>query len=142
MNKLTLTAGALLTALFPKSQKAISEGLSTEDFNAFSAELVEVGTRINSQTEGNEKMKTDFDAATKRADEADAKVKSLTDTQKDLQGKLQAAEADRDKYKEHYDEQANAGKISPKEDANSRKEGGTNPNDPNALALKAWKASH
>lgn len=142
MNKLTLTAGALLTALFPKSQKAISEGLSTEDFNAFSAELVEVGTRINSQTDGNEKMKADFDAATKRADEADAKVKSLTDTQKDLQGKLQTAEADRDKYKEHYDEQVNAGKISPKEDANSRKEGGTNPNDPSALALKAWKASH
>lgn len=142
MNKLTLAAGALLTALFPKSQKAISEGLSTEDFNAFSGELVEVGTRINSQTEGNEKLKADFDAAVKRADEAEAKVTTLTESQKDLQGKLQSAEADRDKYKEHYDAQVNAGKINPNEDANSRKEGATNPNDPSALALKAWKASH
>lgn len=145
MNKLTLTATALLTALFPKSQKAVSEGLSTEDFNAFGGELVEVGTRINAQTDGNEKLKADYDAAVKRADEADAALK-LAQTQAQtqvttLQAQLTKAEADRDTYKGHYDAAAAAGKKFPKEDANSRK-AELPANDPTQAALNAWKQAN
>lgn len=141
MNKLTLTATALLTALFPKSQKAVSEGLSTEEFNAFGVELVEVGTRINAQTDGNEKLKADYEAAVKRADEAEAAL-TLAQTQATtLQGQLTKAEADRDTYKGHYDAAVAAGKKFPKEDANSR--GAQLPaNDPTQVALNAWKKAN
>ena len=141
MSKLTLTATALLTALFPKSQKAVSEGLSTEDFNAFGGELVEVGTRINAQTDGNEKLKADYDAAVKRADTAEAAL-TLAQTQATtLQGQLTTAEADRDTYKGHYDAAAAAGKKFPKEDANSRK-AELPANDPTQAALNAWKQAN
>ena len=141
MSKLTLTATALLTALFPKSQKAVSEGLSTEDFNAFGGELVEVGTRINAQTDGNEKLKADYDAAVKRADTAEAAL-TLAQTQATtLQAQLTTAEEDRDTYKGHYDAAAAAGKKFPKEDANSRK-AELPANDPTQAALNAWKQAN
>lgn len=142
MNKLTLTAVALLTALFPKSQKAISEGLSTEDFNAFSGELTEVGTRINTQTEGNEKLKSDYEAATKRADEAEASLKKAQLEVTTLKASLTKAEGERDTFKGHYDAQVAAGKTLPKEDANSRKANELPANDPTQAALNAWRAAN
>lgn len=142
MNKLTLTAAALLTALFPKSQKAISEGLSTEDFNAFSGELVEVGTRMNTQTEGNEKLKTDYEAAVKRADTAEASLKKTQEEVSTLKASLAKAEGDRDTFKDHYDAQVAAGKGLPKEDANSRQTKDLPANDPTQAALDAWNKAN
>lgn len=142
MNKLTLTAVALLTALFPKSEKAVSEGLSTEDFNTFSGELVEVGTRMNAQTDGNEKLKADYEAAVKRADEAEASLKKSQEEATALQTKLTATEAERDTFKGHYDAQVAAGKTLPKEDANSRQTKELPANDPTQAALDAWNKAN
>lgn len=142
MSKVTQTIAAVLTALIPKSEKTVSEKLSTEEFNALGEELTEVQSRLDAQTEGNEKLKADFDASEKRATEAEAQVKTLTASQTELQGKLSAAEADRDKYKGFYDEQKESGKELPNEDANSRKVTGLAADDPMAVAVKVWKQSH
>ena len=142
MDKLTLTAAALLTALFPKSQKAISEGLSTEEFNAFGGELVEVGSRMNAQTDGNVKIKADLDEATKRADAAEALLKKSQEEVTNLKASLSKAEGERDTFKGHYDEQVAAGKTLPKEDANSRKANELPANDPTQAALNAWRAAN
>lgn len=142
MSKVTQTIAAVLTALIPKSEKTVSEKLSTEEFNALGAELTEVQSRLDAQTEGNEKLKADFDASEKRATEAEAQVKTLTASQTDLQGKLTAAEADRDKYKGFYDQQKGAGMQLPNEDANSRNSASLPANDPMAVATQYWKLNH
>lgn len=142
MNKPTNTVSAVMKSLIPKSEKAVSENLSTEEFNALGEELTEVQARIDSQTEGNTKVKADYEAAVKRADEAEAKVTTLTESQKDLQGKLQSAEADRDKYKGFYNEQKTAGKELPDEDANSRNADAVPDNHPNKVALRKWEAKN
>lgn len=142
MNKVTKTVAAVLTALIPKSEKTVSENLSTEEFNALGAELTEVQSRLDAQTEGNTQLKADLDAATQRATDAEAQVTTLTTAQTDLQGKLTSAEADRDKYKGFYEEQKETGKELPKEDANSRESGSLPANDPMAIAANHWKMNH
>lgn len=137
-----MTIAAVLASLIPQSEKALSEKLSAEEFNALGAELAEVQSRLEAQTEGNAKLKADFEAATGRATTAEATVKTLTDAQIELATKLTAAEADRDKYKGFYDEQKGAGMTLPNEDANSRKSGALAANDPMAVAVKVWKQSH
>jgi chromosome segregation ATPase len=136
------TVAAVLTALIPKSEKTVSEKLSTEEFNALGAELTEVHSRLDAQTEGNTQLKADYEAALKRATDAEAQVTTLTTSQTDLQGKLTTAEADRDKYKGFYEEQKESGKELPKEDANSRESGNLSPNDPMAFAANYWKTNH
>ena len=58
---------AVISDLFPKSDKAVSEKLSTEEFNEFSAEVTELNERLEAQVEGNKKVVADLNATIKEA---------------------------------------------------------------------------
>lgn len=83
MSQTKLTLAAILSALFPTSEKAISEKLTQEEFNAFSGEAQEVQNRLDAQATGNQAVADDL-----------VKVNA---TLKETQDKLTAAEAARDK---------------------------------------------
>ena len=110
MNKLMITVAALMTAFFPKSEKAISEKLQIDELNAFGGELTELGERVNAQREGNEKLVADLKLANEANVAHAAKVVELETTVKSLGEQLAVAEKDRATYKEWFDKSANAGK--------------------------------
>lgn len=107
------TVAAVVAALFPKSQKAISEKLATDEFNAFAAEASELDQRLDAQGLGNVAEQTDrqkaeaqvtdltgqLTAANTQIGELQAQVGTLTTeketaatAQTDLQTKLTASE--------------------------------------------------
>ena len=63
MIKPTKTVAAILTALFSNSEKAISEKLTQDEFNAFATEAEEVQTRIDAQETGNQAVANDLTTA-------------------------------------------------------------------------------
>ncbi len=63
MLKPNKTLAAALAALFPNSEKAVSEKLTQEEFNAFAEEAQEVQTRLDAQTTGNQAVADDLTAA-------------------------------------------------------------------------------
>ena len=67
-----MTVAAILAALFPNSEKAVSEKLTQEEFNAFATEAQEVQTRLDAQAAGNAAMNGDLTAAKADADKAEA----------------------------------------------------------------------
>lgn len=81
MIKPTKTVAAILTALFSNSEKAISEKLTQDEFNAFATEAEEVQTRIDAQETGNTALNGDLATAKADADKASA---ALTATQAEL----------------------------------------------------------
>lgn len=58
-----MTVAAILTALFSNSEKAISEKLTQEEFNAFAADAQEVQTRLDAQATGNQAVADDLTTA-------------------------------------------------------------------------------
>lgn len=71
-----------MAALFPKSEKAISEALGQEAFNEFAAEAQETQDRIDAQAQGNQAVADDL--ATTKA--------TLTETQDKLTASESALE--------------------------------------------------
>lgn len=99
-----LTLAAVLSALFPTSEKAISEKLTQEEFNAFSGEAQEVQNRLDAQATGNQAVADDL-----------VKVNA---TLKETQDKLTAAEAARDKAQgELTTANSTIAELTPKADA-------------------------
>ncbi|MVM36505.1 hypothetical protein GO730_00595 [Spirosoma sp. HMF3257] len=81
MAKTTLTVATILATLFGNSHKALSEKLSTEEFNAFSAEAQELQDRLDAQEAGNLAVTGDLTKA--NADLAIAQA-ALTTAQTEL----------------------------------------------------------
>ncbi|WP_460939256.1 hypothetical protein [Spirosoma humi] len=81
MLKPTQTLGAAVAALFPTSEKAISEKLTQEEFNAFATETQEVQNRLDAQADGNQAVANDLAQA--QTDLATAQA-ALTTAQTEL----------------------------------------------------------
>jgi septal ring factor EnvC (AmiA/AmiB activator) len=77
MIKPTMTVAAILAALFPNSEKAISEKLTQEEFNAFAADAQEAQTRLDAQATGNEALNGDLTAAKADAAKAEAALTAM-----------------------------------------------------------------
>jgi|GEM_PF-5667182 len=94
-----------LAELFAKSTISISEKLTAPEFATFQAELVEVKEQLNAQLDGNTKLKADYDAATLRADTAEAKVKDIEPKLTEAQTKVTTLTAENQRldtwFKEH-----------------------------------------
>lgn len=69
---------AAAAALFPKSLTAASEHFDSSQFESFRTEAEEASNRIQAQQDGNTQMKADLDAATTRADTAEASLATAT----------------------------------------------------------------
>lgn len=103
------TVAAVLSALFGNSEKAVSEKLTQDEFNAFAADAQEVQNRLDAQAEGNAAMNADLTKANEAADAAEltlattqaALVTAQTDlaTAQTLAGKLKAKADQWDAYK-------------------------------------------
>lgn len=79
MAKTTKPVSAIVAELFPKSEKALSEALSTEQFNALAEDAQEVQDRLDAQAQGNQAVADDLIQANA--------------TLKETQDKLTASEA-------------------------------------------------
>ena len=93
MAKPSVTVAAIVATLFGKSQTAISEKLSTEEYNTFATEAQEVNDRLDTQQQGNIALKADVDAATTRADQAEAALATANASLTTVQGELATAQA-------------------------------------------------
>lgn len=144
------TVAAVLAALFGNSEKAVSEKLTQDEFNAFAADAQEVQNRLDAQAEGNAAMNADLTKANEAADAAELTLAttqaSLTTAQADLitandrAAGLQAKADQWDAYKASLtgttvaEDSTNAGKVN---------ETGLSAKDQSDLdSLKALKAKH
>lgn len=74
MTKPIKTLAAVVAALFPTSEKAISEKLTQEEFDAFAGEAQEAQDRLDAQATGNAAMNADLTTANAAADLAETKL--------------------------------------------------------------------
>ncbi len=111
---------AVITDLFPKSDKAVSEKLSTEEFNEFSAEVTELNKRLEAQVEGNKKVVADLNAKIAELSEVKGKLEAAEQLVAGSKAKLATVIGERDKYKAHYEKAAEAGMTEGEADSNSQ----------------------
>ncbi len=78
MTKPTKTVAAIVAALFPTSEKAISEKLTQEEFNAFATEAQETQERLDAQATGNQAVADDLTAANASLTQAQADLATAT----------------------------------------------------------------
>jgi len=130
---------AVLSSLFGKSHKAISEKLSTEEFNEFTQEATELSTRLEDQKTENELAVGDLATANASIATLNASVSTLTASLATANTQLTAVTTERNTYKAHYDQSANKGDKEGGEDENSRK---SELADYNQNALDVWHKAH
>lgn len=93
MSKPTKTLAAVVAALFPASEKAISEKLAQEEFDAFAGEAQEAQDRLDAQATGNAAMNADLTAANAAADLAETRATAAEAALATAQGQLATANA-------------------------------------------------
>jgi hypothetical protein len=130
----------ILIALFGKSHKAISEKLTTEEFNEFSEEAGEIQNRLSAQEGGNAKVVADLTASQLQVTELTTKLSNAEAKVTETEGRLTAMQADHDKYKAYYDKAAGQGNKEGNEDSNSRGKSGQA--SYNEHALEVFHESH
>lgn len=93
MTKTAKTVAQVVAELFAKSEKTLSEKLSSEEYNTFTTEANEAHSRIEAQQDGNLKLKADYDAEKSRADQAAADLANAQGELATAQEALKAANA-------------------------------------------------
>ncbi|CCH00294.1 hypothetical protein FAES_2285 [Fibrella aestuarina BUZ 2] len=91
MAKTTKPVTAIIAALFPKSEKALSEALGTEQFNAFAEDAQEVQDRLDAQAEGNQAVANDLATANATLKETQDKLTASETALEKANGDLTAA---------------------------------------------------
>lgn len=136
MTTVKQTVGAFMASFFGKSEKVISEKLTTDEHNQFTSEALELQNKITSLE--NEKTTLESDKTTLATEKAtlegekatlEASVNTLKSEKTTLEGdktKLQnsltSTEGERDKYKAWFEKQAGVGAQLPEGDATSKGE--------------------
>lgn len=133
-----------MATYFGKSEKVISEKLSTEEHNNFTADAQKLQEQITSLESDKTTLEGKVTAlegekTTLASDKTtlEGKVTALEGDKTALAGKLTAAETDRDKYKGWFDKQKGAGNELPEADETSK--GGAEMTDYNANALAIFR---
>jgi chromosome segregation ATPase len=124
------TIANFMATFFGKSEKAISEKLTSEEHNQFTTEALELQEKITglqNQVTALESEKTTL--ATEKA--------TLESDKTTLQNSLTQAQKERDTYKAWFDKQKGAGTQLPEADATSKAE--TEMADYNADALAMFR---
>lgn len=86
------TLGSVIAALFPTSEKAVSEKLDQAEFDAFAAEAEEAQNRLDAQTAGNEAVAADLATATATIAALEAAATTATANLATAQADLKAAQ--------------------------------------------------
>ena len=86
------TLGSVIAALFPNSEKAVSEKLDQSEFDAFAAEAEETQKRLDAQTAGNEAVAADLAAANAKTTALEATVATASTDLATAQASLRTAQ--------------------------------------------------
>lgn len=132
MSVVKSTLAAVVATLFGTSEKTISEKLSTEEYNQFTADANKAADRITALEGEKTAAETKATEATTRATTAEERVKTLEAT-------LKEAETDREKYKGWFDGKNAEGRDKPAEDASNKAETPTGLSEYNAGALEHFR---
>ncbi|GAB3790155.1 hypothetical protein GCM10028818_59860 [Spirosoma horti] len=139
MGAVKTTIVAMVATLFGKSEQAISEKLSTEEFNQFSQDAQAAAERITELEGQVTGFETTVSTLTTRAETAEGLVETHTGRITELEGQLFTMEADRDQYKGWFEDKKAAGKNLPAEDASNRNGEPEALSDYNADALETYR---
>jgi outer membrane murein-binding lipoprotein Lpp len=144
MTAVKQTLAAFIATYFGKSEKVISEKLSTEEHNNFTADAQKLQDRITSLESDKTTLEGKVTALEGERDTLasdkttlEGKVTALEGDKTALAGKLTAAETDRDKYKGWFEKQKGVGAQLP--DADETSKGGAQMTDYNADALAMFR---
>lgn len=115
-----VTLAAIIAGLFGRSEKAISEKLSTEEHQEFAADVNELNEKLQTQTAEATRLATELEAANTQITTLEASVTEKEGQITTLNASLTAVTNERNTYKAHYDETSGKGGKEGSEDANSR----------------------
>ena len=133
------TLAAVVASFFGKSEKVISEKLSTEEFNDFAADAQEAAEKIQTLEHEKTTAEETISGLTTRAETAENALSEKENRITELEGKLTTTEQERDQYKGWFEDKKAAGKNLPAEDASNRAETPEGLTDYNADALAAFR---
>lgn len=136
-----VTLAAIIAGLFGRSEKAISEKLSTEEHQEFAADVNELNEKLQTQTAETTRLATELEAANTQITTLQASVAEKEGQITALNTQLTTATSERDTYKAHYEKSADKGDKNPDQDHNSRNKGGVK-SSYNENALSVWHKTH
>ncbi|MGN7887399.1 hypothetical protein [Dyadobacter sp. 22481] len=112
------TIAGAIASFFGRSGIAISEKLSTEEFNQFAEDAAELDAKLNDPATS--QLAADLKAANDKVAELKGQLTEAATAQTKLNEQIATLTGERDKYKAQHERAAEAGTGTPKEDANSR----------------------
>ncbi|MVM37273.1 hypothetical protein GO730_05860 [Spirosoma sp. HMF3257] len=147
MAQVKQTVATFMASFFGKSEKVISEKLSTDEHNDFTSEVLGLNQKLEElqgeKTTLENSLKVQQDLVTEKATkitELEGKITGLESQVTTLQGQKVAAETEGGKYKAWFEKQAGAGAQLPEADA-SNAEGAPELSSYNANALAVFRRS-
>lgn len=134
-----LTLVAFVASLFSRSEKAISEKLSTEEHNEFMADITDLNEKLEASTTENTRIAGELEAAAGNVTRLETELATANTQIATLNTNLTAMTTERDKYKAHYDASAKKGDKEG-DDQNSRGASGKAGYNDHAMAV--WQKAH
>ncbi|OJW76341.1 hypothetical protein [Spirosoma sp. 48-14] len=138
MAQVKQTLATFMASFFGKSEKAISEKLSTDEHNQFTNEALELQEKISGLQSQVTNLEGERDTLQASLNTLQSEKTTLEGDKTTLQNSLTTAEADRDKYKAWFEKQAGVGAQLPDADATNQN-GGPEMTDYNAQALAVFR---
>lgn len=129
------TLAAFMATHFGKSEKVISEKLSTEEHNEFTADAQKLQDQVTSLENDKTTLQGERDTLATEKTALEGKVTALEGDKTTLQNSLKETETDRDKYKGWYDKQKGKGTQLPEDDASNKESGSMTDYNADALAM-------
>jgi chromosome segregation ATPase len=135
-----ITLSSIMSALFPGSDKVISEKLSTDEHAAFGAEVQELNDKITAHEATIATTAAELVTAGEALTTATASVATLTAQLATANGQITTLTTERDKYKAHHDKISSKGDSNPDTDENSK--GKNMEAGYNQHALNVWQKAN
>ncbi|MGF7217493.1 uncharacterized protein (DUF3084 family) [Spirosoma lacussanchae] len=111
------TLATFMANFFGKSEKAVSEKLSSEEFNQFTTEALGLQEKVTGLETERDTLQASVTNLTTERDTLATQKATLEGEKTTLQGQVTSLETDRDKYKAWFEKQAGAGAQLPETDA-------------------------
>lgn len=117
MSKTTLLAG-IFASLLPKSEKTLSEKLTTEELTVLGQEAADIDAKLKDSSAAD--LAAELATAKNQITELEGKVSTAAENKKKLEAQVAELATERDTYKKQHEKAAEVGKVTAKEDENSR----------------------
>jgi len=116
----TMNLSSIIAAIFPGSDKVISENLTADQHATFAAEVSALNGQLEAAIQANETISADLVTRTTELATATASITTLEANLATANASVLSVTAERDKYKAHHDKVSSKGDKNPEEDENSR----------------------